>query len=275
MSEHNIHILSGTVARKSLTPTLQNRVLAYGGVIHLVIISIGTDSASQVYIQNKKTYGELLGVRVTVHAISEQSSQEEIISIIEKYNNDERVHGIIVQSPIPSHLSFDSIVSHVSPGKDVDGLTPGTHYIPATARGIESLLRYYQIDVSGKHAVVLGRSKLVGLPTVHMLLRNNATVTVCHSKTSGIPHITKQADILVVAIGKPQYVSREYVSKGQVVIDVGIHRSTAGLVGDVDFHDVKDLVSAITPVPGGVGPMTVYSLFENCIEAAEKQSVRN
>lgn len=263
-------ILSGVDARKALTPSLQHRVTEFGRTIQLVIISIGTDPASQVYIKNKKTYGESLGIQVTVHVVSGSVTQEEIIVLLNQYNDDDAVHGIIVQSPIPEHLSFDTVVSYINPQKDVDGLTQGSLFIPATARGIESLLRFHQIDIAGKHAVVLGRSKLVGLPTALMLLKNDATVTVCHSKTKNILDTTKQADLLVVAIGKPQYITSEHVSEGQVIIDVGIHRDGARLVGDVDFENVKNIVSAITPVPGGVGPMTVFSLFENVVEAAER-----
>lgn len=238
----------------------------------LAIVLVGEDASSRVYVKAKERFGTEHGFLVSVHHLPEHVSSQELSAQITKLNTDPLVDGIIVQSPLPKHLSFSEMTSLVSLEKDVDGLLPGSSYTPATARGIMSLLAWYKIPLSGKRATVLGRSQLVGLPVARCLLEANATVTLAHSKTQNIERHTKDAEILIVAIGKQEYIGKGHVSLGQIVIDVGIHRGEGGLVGDVNFAEVSPLVSAITPVPGGVGPMTVVSLFENVLDAYKRNT---
>lgn len=262
-----MNILSGTVARSALATELASRFAAYSPKPALAIIMVGNDPASALYVKNKKKFGESVGAAVSLLQFDENVQSSELIKTIEQLNSDEAIHGIIVQSPLPSHLSFDEITSHVIPIKDVDGLVSGSPHTPATARGVMSLLDFYNIDVTNKKAVVIGRSKMVGAPIARELTKRGAIVTVCHSQTPDLSVETKKAEIIVVAMGKPEYINASHVSPGQIVIDVGIHKKGEMFVGDVDRHSVESIIDALSPVPGGVGPMTVCAVFQNLEDA--------
>ncbi|MDO8483224.1 MAG: bifunctional 5,10-methylenetetrahydrofolate dehydrogenase/5,10-methenyltetrahydrofolate cyclohydrolase [bacterium] len=263
----------------------------------LVIIQVGTVAESGAYIEQKKKFAEKIGAAVLHKMFLESVSEGDLIRAIEEFNQDSSIHGVIVQLPIPERLDKQKIIDTIVWRKDVDGLTSTNKemldsgdkraIIPATARGVLSLLQGYGITVAGKKATVIGRSALVGAPIATLLSREEAVVTVCHKETVNVPELSRQAEILVVAIGQPKFINHEYVSAGQVVVDVGINSVTSKpldsaqvekldeeipkreLVGDVDFEEVKGVAAAISPVPGGVGPMTVLSLFENLLEAAD------
>jgi len=254
---------------------LQDEIQHAAVVPHLVIFAIGNDPASEVYIERKKSFGNTIGARVTVVTLDESVNTTHVITEMQKHNINPDVHGIIVQLPVPAHIDKEAVINTISPDKDVDGLTAINMWrlmddargiVPATARGIEALLHAHHIPVQGAHVVIVGDSLLVGKSTAVHFLNQDATVTICHDQTKRLATLTKQADILMVAVGKPGLITREHVVEGQVVIDIGITRLNDGtVVGDVLFEQVKDVVHAITPVPGGVGPMTVVSLFENLI----------
>lgn len=246
----------------------------------LCIISVGGDEACSTYVKNKIKACEYIGIKPLYMPLPEETTQEQLIDFINMYNFDDDVTGIIVQLPLPKHIDEHEIAINIDPLKDVDGFNPinvGNMYLgndaicPCTPRGIMYLLNYYHIDVEGKECVVVGRSNIVGKPMAMELLEANGTVTICHSKTKNLKEICKRADILVCAIGQPKFFNEEYVKDGAVVIDVGIHRVDNKLCGDVDFDAVKDKVYAITPVPGGVGPMTVASLMDNVVYSAMEQ----
>jgi methylenetetrahydrofolate dehydrogenase (NADP+)/methenyltetrahydrofolate cyclohydrolase len=249
--------------------------------IHLAVIQVGNDSASSVYVNNKKKACEYIGIDYNIIKLPEDITQNEVLKIIDEFNHDDSVNGIMVQLPLPKHLDSEAIISAIFPAKDVDGFTKmnaGAAFlgyeslISCTPLGIMKILQHYNIDIAGKECVVVGRSNIVGKPMAMLLLQNDGTVTVCHSKTKNLKEVCKRADILVCAIGKPKFFNRDYIKEGAVVIDVGIHRQDNGkLCGDVDFDDVKDIVSAITPVPNGVGAMTVAMLMNNCVKAAQNQ----
>ena len=248
----------------------------------LVVIQVGDNAASSTYVKNKENACKYCGIESMVYKLKEDASEDELIELIEYLNSYKVVNGILVQLPLPKHIDEHKIIQSIAPEKDVDGfheinvgkLTIGEHtFVPCTTKGIIELLNANEIAIEGRNCVVVGRSNIVGKPTAIELLRNNGTVTVCHSKTNNLAEVCKQADILVCAIGKPKFFNRDYVKEGAVVIDVGIHRQEDGkMCGDVDFDDVKDIVSAITPVPKGVGAMTVAMLMKNCVQAAHKQS---
>lgn len=243
----------------------------------LAVIQVGEDPASSVYVRNKKNACAYIGINSIAHELPEETTQEELLDLIDKLNNDNKVNGILVQLPLPNHIDEDAIISAISPAKDVDGFHPQNvgalsigkkGFVSCTPAGVIQLLKRSNIDIEGKECVVLGRSNIVGKPMAMLLLRENGTVTVCHSKTKNLKEITKRADILIVALGKPKFITKEYIKEGAVVIDVGIHRNSENkLCGDVDFDDVKDMVEAITPVPGGVGPMTIAMLMYNCVNS--------
>lgn len=243
----------------------------------LAVIQVGEDSASSVYVRNKKNACAYIGINSIAHELPEETTQEELLDLIDKLNNDNKVNGILVQLPLPKHIDEDAIINAISPAKDVDGFHPQNvgalsigkkGFVSCTPAGVIQLLKRSNIDIEGKECVVLGRSNIVGKPMAMLLLRENGTVTVCHSKTKNLKEITKRADILIVALGKPKFITKEYIKEGAVVIDVGIHRNSENkLCGDVDFDDVKDVVGAITPVPGGVGPMTIAMLMYNCVNS--------
>ncbi|MEK7170323.1 MAG: bifunctional 5,10-methylenetetrahydrofolate dehydrogenase/5,10-methenyltetrahydrofolate cyclohydrolase [Patescibacteria group bacterium] len=284
-------LLDGRKVRDEIRETLRKKVESFSSTPKLVIIQVGENEESAAYIRQKKAFGESIGAIVVHLRLAEDVSEQNLLATIGKLNADATVHGVIVQIPIPEHLGKDIIADAISPQKDVDGLggvnvkllweNKKGGFVPATTKGILSLLAYYNIPVAGKRVVVVGRSFLVGKPTAHALLNADATVTIAHSKTENLSDITRAADIVVVATGKPHFIQRNDVREGQVIIDVGITAVTGEklddevpettIAGDVHFDDVKDIVAAISPVPGGVGPMTVASLFQNLVEAYEKQ----
>jgi methylenetetrahydrofolate dehydrogenase (NADP+) / methenyltetrahydrofolate cyclohydrolase len=249
----------------------------------LAIVRIGEDSASDVYVSKKESFGKEIGVDVWVLHLPSDTTTEKAQQEIMSLNEDRIIGGIIVQLPIPKNIDKEAIINTISPEKDVDGLTAvnmwklmddASGIVPATAKGVETLLGEYGIDLSGSHVVIVGDSLLVGKSVAVQLLNRDATVTVCHDKTKNLSEFTKQGDILITAVGKPNLISNLHVKPGQIIVDIGIIRTEDGkVVGDVDFNSVKDIVGAITPVPGGVGPMTVLSLFENLIDAVGKKRI--
>ena len=249
--------------------------------ITLAVIQVGTDPASTVYVGNKKKACEYIGIHSLAYELEENTTQEQLLELIKKLNKDETVNGILVQLPLPKHIDEDEVIRAISPSKDVDGFHPQSvgalsigekGFVSCTPAGIIQLLKRTGIEIEGKECVVVGRSNIVGKPISMLLLRENGTVTICHSRTKDLKEVTKRADILIVAIGKPKFITADYVKEGAVVIDVGIHRNENNkLCGDVDFDSVEPKASAITPVPGGVGPMTIAMLMNNCVEAVELQ----
>lgn len=249
--------------------------------ICLAVVQVGNNPASSTYIKNKQAACRYCGIHSSTYKMSEDIGEDTLIALIEELNKDKNINGILVQLPLPNHINEYKVTQAISPEKDVDGfhevnfgkLVIGEDtLVPCTAKGIIELLIRNDIEIEGKNCVVVGRSNIVGKPTAIELLHNNATVTVCHSKTKGLKHICRSADILICAIGKPKFFNREHISYDTIVVDVGIHRLEDGtLCGDVDFDDVKNLVSYITPVPKGVGAMTVAMLMKNCVQAAKMQ----
>lgn len=270
-------IISGKEIRTKYIKTLQKKVAKMEHKPVLVIIQIGENKASTVYINQKIKFGKLLGVPVEFYQLEQDVTLEFIQKLIGDFNNDEDICGIIVQLPLPKKLQkfqFE-IIDSIAPEKDVDGLTSVNlkklmsneeGLIPATAKGIITMLEESNIEIAGKHIVIVGRSLLVGRSLSQLLLNKDATVTVCHSKTKNLTSITKSADIIITATGSPKLITKEHVAKSQTVIDVGITSTGELIEGDVDFEEVSKIVENISPVPGGVGPMTVLSLFENLIE---------
>lgn len=248
--------------------------------ITLAVIQVGNDPASSVYVGNKKKACAYIGIASQSYELPEETTQEELLSLIEKLNGDDEINGILVQLPLPEQIDEATVIRTISPDKDVDGfhvrnvgaLCAGSRgYVSCTPLGVIELLHRSGIEIAGKHCVVIGRSNIVGKPMSLLLLRENATVTICHSKTTDIRNITKQADILIVAIGKPKFIDDTYIKEGAAVIDVGIHRDANNkLCGDVDFEKAAPHTSAITPVPGGVGPMTIAMLMHNCVASVCK-----
>ena len=255
------------------------RLKAESGLVPgLVVILVGDDPASQVYVRNKERFAKKVGFLSETVRLSESISEEELIQVIEKYNKDERFHGILVQLPLPKHINDKRVILAIDPKKDVDGFHPmNTGHlwsgrpvmVPCTPAGIMELLREYEVALEGKTAVIIGRSNIVGKPMAQLLLEKNATVTLAHSRTRNLAKVTKQADILIVAIGQGHFVTADFVKEGAVVIDVGMNRDVDGrLIGDVDFEGVEPIASLITPVPGGVGPMTITMLMEQTYQSA-------
>lgn len=247
----------------------------------LAVIMVGDDKASKVYVKNKSKACEDVGIEYEEYILPAKTKMEELLELIEKLNNDETVHGILVQSPLPKGLDANEAFRTISPKKDVDGFNPinvgklslnQDCFVSCTPYGIIKMLEAYNIEIEGLHAVIIGRSNIVGKPLAQCLLNKNATVTICHSRTKNLKEITKQADILIAAIGKAKFVTEDMVKEGATVIDVGINRMDDGkLLGDTDFENIKDKVSYITPVPGGVGPMTIAMLMHNVVKAAKQQ----
>lgn len=244
----------------------------------LAVVIVGENPASQVYVRNKKKACEEVGMYSEVHELPEQTTQDELISLVCKLNNDEKIHGILVQLPLPKHLNEEEIIEKIDPSKDVDAFhTQNTgkimignyDFLPCTPAGVMKLIESEGINVSGKECVVVGRSNIVGKPQAMLLLHANGTVTICHSRTRDLAEVTRRADILVVAIGKADFITGDMVKEGAVVIDVGMNRKADGkLTGDVDFSSVEPKASYITPVPGGVGPMTITMLLQNTLTSA-------
>ncbi len=248
----------------------------------LAVIMVGNNPASKVYVRNKSNACADVGVEYVEYLLEENIEQEELIELIKKLNEDKTINGILLQSPIPMHLDINEAFKTITYIKDVDGFSPASvgklcigenTFISCTPYGVMKMLEEYNIDLNGKHVVILGRSNIVGKPLIQCCLQKNATVTICHSKTQKLEEIAKQADVLISAIGQPEFVKADMVKDKAVVIDVGINRNKDGkLVGDVDFENVKEKASYITPVPGGVGPMTIAMLMNNVIKAAEEQA---
>ena len=270
-------LLDGRKTRDALVVQLVERIKALGRVPTLAIIQVGSRPDSTAFIRAKKAFAKRIGINEKHIQIPEAATQGEVIDLIKQCNKDQEVTGIVVQLPLPSHMDRDLVIDAIDVRKDVDGLTKenvklwleGSRkaILPATARGVRELLKFYDISLAGKKVAVIGRSMLVGKPIASMCLNENATVDVCHRGTLDIRSITKNADIIISAAGKPGLVTKDNVKPGQVVVDVGITRTSENkLVGDVDFDAVKDIVLALSPVPGGVGPMTVLALFENLLD---------
>lgn len=267
-------ILDGKIIAESITKKVTEDVARISETVTVALILVGNDPASLVYVKNKRKACDDVGIAVKEFYLNENTIQKDLLAIIASCNDDRNIHGILVQMPLPSHINEDIVVNSIDPMKDIDGLNIVNQgkllnnlecVIPATPKGIMTLLSRYFIEIGGKHIVVVGRSKLVGKPISLLMLHRNATVTICHSKTTNLKEVTRRADILIVAIGKPKFITADYVKKDAVVIDVGINRVQGKLVGDVDFHDVESVASYITPVPKGVGPMTIASLLENIL----------
>ncbi len=243
----------------------------------LAVIQVGSDPASTVYVGNKKKACAYIGIDSLSYELQEETTQEELLTLIGELNGNKEVNGILVQLPLPEHIDEDAVIRAIDPKKDVDGFHPQSvgalcigqpGFVSCTPAGIIQLLKRSGIEIAGRECVIIGRSNIVGKPMALLLLRENGTVTVAHSRTANLQEVTKRADILVVAVGRPKMITRDYVKEGAVVIDVGIHRNESGrLCGDVDYEDVAPVCSAITPVPGGVGPMTIAMLMYNCVEA--------
>ncbi len=247
----------------------------------LAVIIVGEDPASKVYVSNKKKACEDLGIISEEYALPENTTQEELLKLIDELNKKSSINGILCQLPLPRHLDEQAVINAILPEKDVDAFHPQNvgkimlgdyDFVPCTPAGIMEMLQYENIDIEGKTCVVIGRSNIVGKPMGMLLLHKNGTVTICHSRTKDLASVCREADILVAAVGRPNFVTADMVKEGAVVIDVGINRVDGKLVGDVDFNAVKDKCSAITPVPGGVGPMTIAMLMQNTLTAAKKQN---
>ncbi len=245
----------------------------------LAAVLVGDNPASEIYVRNKRKACEQVGIYSEEYKLSKETTQNELLSLIDKLNNDKKIHGILVQLPLPEQIESTKILRSVSPSKDVDGFHPenvgllvegNPRFISCTPNGIMKMLDFYNIEIKGKEAVVVGRSNIVGKPTAILLLHRHATVTICHSRTTRLDEVVRRADILVAAIGRPNFITEDMVKEGAVVIDVGINRNKDGkLIGDVDFEKVKGKASYITPVPGGVGPMTIAMLLWNTLESAK------
>lgn len=269
--------IDGKIISTEVKDECRERVKKEGLDVTLAVIQVGNDPASTVYVGNKKKACEYVGIHSLSYELPEETTEKELLELVERLNQDENVNGILVQLPLPSHIDEDKVIQTISPKKDVDGFHPQSvgalsigqpGFVSCTPAGIIQLLKRSGVEIDGKECVIVGRSNIVGKPMALLMLRENATVTVCHSHTANLKEVTKRADILIVAIGKPKFITREYVKEGAVVIDVGIHRNEQNkLCGDVDFEDVEPVCSAITPVPGGVGPMTIAMLMNNCVEA--------
>lgn len=244
----------------------------------LAVVIVGDDPASRVYVNSKKKACEELGIYSEEHALSADTTEEELLELIDKLNNDKKVNGVLVQLPLPKHINEENIINAISPKKDVDAFHPvnvgrimvGNYdFVPCTPAGVMELIKESGIEISGKECVVIGRSNIVGKPQAMLLLHENGTVTICHSRTKDLKKTVKNADIVVAAVGKPNFITGDMIKEGAVVIDVGINRiADKKLVGDVDFESAKNVASAITPVPGGVGPMTIAMLMKNTVKAA-------
>lgn len=274
------YIIDGKIISSQIKDELKEKVAALknaGREVCLAVIQVGNDPASTVYVGNKKKACEYIGIKSLAYELPESTTEAQLIDIIDKLNKDDSVHGILVQLPVPKHINEDHIIQAISPKKDVDGFHPASvgalsigqkGFVSCTPAGVIQLLKRSNIDISGKECVVIGRSNIVGKPMSMLLLRENGTVTICHSRTKDLKEVCKRADILVVAIGRPRMIDASYIKPGATVIDIGIHRDENNkLCGDVDYASAFPVAGAITPVPGGVGPMTIAMLMNNCVEA--------
>lgn len=276
-------IIDGKKISQQIKEELKEKVTAQkarGKEGALAVIQVGADPASSVYVRNKKNACAFVGIESLAYELPEETLEEELLSLIAELNSNEKVKGILVQLPLPGHINEDKVIQAISPSKDVDGFHPQSvgamvigekGFLPCTPAGIIQLLKRSGIEIAGKNCVVVGRSNIVGKPMALLMLREHATVTITHSRTQNLAGICRQADILIVAMGKPRFIGAEYVKEGAVVIDVGIHRNAENkLCGDVKFEEVEPIASAITPVPGGVGPMTIAMLMDNCVQSIEE-----
>jgi methylenetetrahydrofolate dehydrogenase (NADP+)/methenyltetrahydrofolate cyclohydrolase len=254
---------------------------SHGVTPGLAVVIVGEDPASQVYVRMKHKACEETGVRSFKHELPVETTQEELLELVERLNADDEVHGILVQLPLPDHVDEEAIIEAIVPEKDVDGFHPVSvgrmvigkeTFLPCTPHGCMVLLDETGVDLEGKEAVVVGRSNIVGKPVALLLLERHATVTVCHSRTKDLPEVVRRADVVVVAVGRPEMVKGDWIKEGAVVIDVGVNRTDDGLVGDVEFDAASERASAITPVPGGVGPMTIAMLMENTLASARRSA---
>lgn len=275
-----MNILDGKLVSKKIQESLKKEIATFVKKPCLLVILVGSDQASQIYVANKEKACKRVGMESKTIVLDENISQKEVIKVIEKANEDKDIHGILVQLPLPNHMDTQAVVDSISPLKDVDGLTAYNqgklllgipNITPCTPKGIMRLLAEYHVDICGKNALVIGRSILVGKPVAQLLLNQNATVTMAHSKTKNLKELCLQADIIVCAVGKPKTITEDMVKEGAVIIDVGINRVLGTLVGDVDYLSVSPKTSRITPVPGGVGPMTIACLLENVLECYNLQ----
>ena len=277
-------IIDGKLISAQIKEELKEKVSkmkSLGVEVTLAVIQVGADPASSVYVRNKKKACEFIGIRSLSYELPESTSEEELLKLISELNERTDVNGILVQLPLPRHMEEEKILDAISPLKDVDGFHPQNvgalcigkpGFVSCTPAGVIQLLKRSGIEIDGKECVVIGRSNIVGKPMALLLLQENGTVTVTHSRTKDLKTVTSRADILVVAVGKPRMITADYVKEGAVVIDVGIHRDSEGhLCGDVDYDSVVSKCSAITPVPGGVGPMTIAMLMNNCVESLKLQ----
>ncbi len=273
-------IIDGKQISAQIKEELKEEAAAYkarGIEAALAVIQVGEDPASSIYVRNKKKACAYVGIRSESYELPRETTQEALLALIEELNGRSDIQGILVQLPLPSHIDEDAVIRAIAPEKDVDGFHPESvgrmcigeqGYLPCTPAGIIQLLKRSGVSIEGKECVVVGRSNIVGKPMALLMLRENATVTITHSRTKDLREVCRRADILIVAIGKPRFITKEYVKEGAVVIDVGIHRDENNkMCGDVDFADVEPVAGAITPVPGGVGPMTIAMLMNNCLEA--------
>lgn len=279
-------LIDGKLVSEKILSNLADEVVFLAKKPCLAVIIVGDDQASQIYVNLKKKKALSLGFDSKVIELPKNVSQDELLENIDALNSDENVNAILVQMPLPEHIDSNVVIERILPNKDVDCFHPynvgkistnnNPKIFPCTPKGIIRLLEFYNIDISGKNAVVVGRSNIVGRPMAQMLINENATVTVCHSRTKNLVEITKTADILISAVGKPNMITKDMVKNGAVVIDVGMNRLDNGkLVGDVDFENVKEVASYITPVPGGVGPMTICSLMVNTFDLYKQQNEWN
>lgn len=275
-------IIDGKAISKQIKEECRIKAEQYkeqGIEITLAVVQVGSDPASNVYVRNKKRACEECGIKSLSYELPEETSEEELLALIAELNADQAVNGILVQLPLPEHIDENKVIQAIDAKKDVDGFHPVNAgalstgqkgFVPCTPAGIIELLKRSHITISGKECVVVGRSNIVGKPAALLLLRENGTVTMCHSRTADLKEVTRRADILVVAIGRPKFITADHVKEGAAVIDVGIHRNENGkLCGDVDFENVAPKCSVITPVPGGVGPMTIAMLMSNCIASVD------
>ena len=277
-------IIDGKAISKQIRDELRIRageLLEKGIPVTLAVVQVGADPASTVYVNNKKKGCEYVGIRSLSYELAEDAGEDELLCLIDELNRRADVNGILVQLPLPAHIREERVIRAIDPKKDVDGFHPQNvgalcigqpGFVSCTPAGIIQLLRRSGVEISGRECVILGRSNIVGKPMSLLMLRENATVTIAHSRTENLREVTRRADILIAAVGKPKMITREYEKEGAVVIDVGINRSADGkLCGDVNFEDVEPVCSAITPVPGGVGPMTIAMLLHNCLESVNLQ----
>lgn len=277
------NLIKGKEIALALREKLAQEIAAHGDRPHLAVILVGDDEASLIYDRNKQKAAIDAGMDCDLHHLSEQTSEEEVLALIQQLNEDKNIHGVMVQLPLPKHIDARKVLEHIRPEKDVDGFTPQNAgllsvkderaIVSATPAGILYLLKTVHQSLAGMHAVIIGRSNIVGKPLAALLLNNDCTVTVVHSKTRNLPELTRQADILVAACGCPKMVKADWVKDGATVIDVGINRNDGKLCGDVDFDDVINKAAYITPVPGGVGPMTIAMLLENTYQAYKQSKV--